>query len=81
MSVSTNGQIGHSAGKDLTGGNKGSGSRNSPYRALSKDNSSVTDKAPGKYGKPGPDYAGEKFMPSHVNQKSGSYGSQKCKAC
>lgn len=78
MSVSTNGQIGHAAGKDLTGGVPKSGPRNVPYGATDKvTNESVTAKAPGKYGKPGPDYSG-KFMPTHKNAKSGSYGSAKC---
>lgn len=78
MSVSTNGQIGHAAGKDLTGGNKKSGSRNVPYGATDKV-SNAMPQAPGKYGKPGPDYS-DGFLPT-AKTKAGIYPSEKCKPC
>ena len=78
MSVSTNGQIGHSAGKDLTDGVKKSGTRNVPYKALSKSDGSITEKAPGKYGAPCADCSSG-FLPTHKNGQSGSYGSGKVK--
>lgn len=68
------GQIGHAAGKDLTGGVPKKGSRNVPYGSTDKvENSSVTDKAPGKYGAPCADCSSG-FMPTHKNGQSGSYG-------